>query len=97
VDDERWREVYVALNGAGVESMQVKWDEMFGVQAQPEPRPTEEAVEELKVKRPRKKASTKKTSGKKPATDKAVKESEKATNRKKPAVKKSVKNKSSGE
>jgi hypothetical protein len=29
VDDEKWREVDVALNGAGVESMQAKWDEMF--------------------------------------------------------------------
>jgi glycosidase len=31
VDDERWREVFVALNGTGVESTQAKWEEMFGV------------------------------------------------------------------
>jgi hypothetical protein len=30
VDDERWRDIYVALNGAGVESMQAKFDEAFG-------------------------------------------------------------------
>jgi hypothetical protein len=51
VDDEKWREIYVALNGAGVESMQGKWNEMFGVKE-------EEVVEEVKVKKPRKKAAT---------------------------------------
>jgi len=30
VDDERWRDIYISLNGAGVESMQGKWEEMFG-------------------------------------------------------------------
>ncbi|HSL43053.1 MAG TPA: alpha-amylase family glycosyl hydrolase [Anaerolineales bacterium] len=48
VDDERWSDVYAALNGAGVESMQRKWDEMFGVK--------EEDAEALKVKKPRRKA-----------------------------------------
>ncbi|HLF73923.1 MAG TPA: alpha-amylase family glycosyl hydrolase [Anaerolineales bacterium] len=59
VDDEQWRDVYVALNGAGVESMQAKWEEMFGK--------TKEEIEkeeiQPKVKKPRKKAvkETKKT------------------------------------
>lgn len=29
VDDEKWAEVHNTLNGAAVESMRVKWDEMF--------------------------------------------------------------------
>ena len=51
VDDEKWREVYVALNGAGVESMQAKWDEMFGEKKEER----SETEEEAKVKKPRKK------------------------------------------
>jgi glycosidase len=31
VDDEKWQAVHDALNGAGVESMQGKWEEMFGI------------------------------------------------------------------
>ena len=49
VDDEKWSQVHAALNGAGVESMQGKFDELFGVKV-------EEASEEVKVKKPRKKA-----------------------------------------
>ena len=52
VDDEKWQAIHDALNGAGVTSMQGKWDEIFGVK--------EEVVEEVKVKKPRKKAVTKK-------------------------------------
>jgi hypothetical protein len=52
VDDERWQTVHDALNGAGVESMPGKWDEMFGEK--------KEVVEEVKVKKPRKKAVAKK-------------------------------------
>lgn len=74
VDDERWREICVALNGAGVESMQAKWDEMFGAK--------EEVVEEAAVKKPRKKAASKKVAGTKPKTV------EKKSTVKKPAVKK---------
>jgi hypothetical protein len=51
VDDEKWQAIHDALNGAGVESMQAKWDEMFGIK--------EEVVEEVKVKKPRKKAASK--------------------------------------
>ena len=52
VDDEKWKTIHDALNGAGVESMQGKWDEMLGVK--------EELVPDEKVKKPRKKAATKK-------------------------------------
>ena len=60
VDDERWQAVHDALNGAGVESMQAKWEEMFGEKARPERSRREEVVEEVKVKKPRKKAVGKK-------------------------------------
>ena len=53
VDDSNWELVHSALNGAGVESMQAKWDEMFGKEERSE-------KEEIKVKKPRKKAVTKK-------------------------------------
>ena len=52
VDEEQWRDIYVALNGAGVESMQAKWDEMFGVREEKE----KSEKKEVKVKKPRKKA-----------------------------------------
>jgi len=70
VDDERWHDIYVALNGAGVETMQAKWEEMFGGK--------EEVVEEVKVKKPRRKAVAKKpvakkSTGKKSASSKVVK------------------------
>ena len=39
-----------ALNGAGVESMQAKWEEMFGVKE-------EVMVKEVKFKKPRRKAA----------------------------------------
>jgi glycosidase len=52
VEDEQWQAVHDALRGAGVESMQGKWEEMFGVK--------EEEVEEVKVKKPRKKVGAKK-------------------------------------
>jgi len=70
VDDERWQAIPDALNGAGVESMQRKWEEMFGGK--------EEVVEEVKVKKPRRKAVAKKpvakkSTGKKSASSKVVK------------------------
>ena len=48
VDDSNWELIMNALNGAGVESMQGKWDELFGDKE-------EKVVEEVKVKKPRKK------------------------------------------
>ncbi len=74
VDDGNWGLVNDNLNGAGVESMSAKWEEMFGVKE-------EVVAEEVKVKKPRKKAAAKKEErGKKITVKKA-----------KPAVKKSVK------
>jgi glycosidase len=71
VDDEKWQAIHEALNGAGVESMQGKWDEMFGekeeeaIEVKPKkPRKKVESgkkKEELKVKKPRKKEVVKKT------------------------------------
>ena len=52
VEASNWEVVNSNLNGAGVESVQAKWDEMFGVK--------EEVVEAVKVKKPRKKAAPKK-------------------------------------
>ena len=51
VEDEKWETLHDALNGAGVESMQAKWEEMFGEK--------KEAIAEEKVKKPRKKAVAK--------------------------------------
>ena len=31
MDDEQWCDIYVALNGVGLESMQGKFDAMFGM------------------------------------------------------------------
>jgi hypothetical protein len=53
VDESNWELVNRHLNGAGVESMQTKWEEMFGVKE-------EDVAQEGKVKKPRKKAAAKK-------------------------------------
>ena len=64
VGDSKWGLVNSALNGVGVETMQATWDEMFSVKE-------EEVVEEVKVKKPRKKTVAKKEeSGKKSAIEK---------------------------
>jgi glycosidase len=87
VDDEQWQVVHEALNGAGVESMQAKWEEMFGTPVEIED--TALAIEEEreakpKVRKPRKKAAK---TGKKPIVKK--KESgTSSTKEKKPAAKK---------
>ncbi len=94
VDDEKWKVVSDALNGAGVASMQGRFDEMFGMK--------EEVVQEVKVKKPRKKAVTNKAtrkeergkatankpSVKKPAGKKSVKETKSKAAEKKSTVKK---------
>jgi len=65
MDDERWGAVHNALNGAGVESIFAKWDEMFGVK--------DKVVEEVRVKKPRKKTTTKASSAKnKTATKRSI-------------------------
>src|SRR5688572_21419404 len=68
VEDGNWELVNSALNGAGVESMQARWEEMFGVkkeESEKEEAPTkktkDEVVEEVKAKKPRKKTVTKET------------------------------------
>jgi hypothetical protein len=81
VDDEKWRDIYVALNGSGVESMQAKFDEMFGMK--------EEVVEDVvKVRKPRKKTAAKVT--------KKKEERGKKTTAKAPAKKITTANKVSG-
>jgi hypothetical protein len=62
VRDEKWQAVHDALNGAGVESVQGKWDEMFGVK--------EEVVEEKVKKLAKKRATKKKATGEKKTTSK---------------------------
>jgi len=58
--DEQWQAVHDALNGAGVESVQGKWEGMFGMK---------EEMEEEKPKKPARKR-TKTTGAKKTATEK---------------------------
>lgn len=74
LEDEKWRDIYVALNGAGVESMQARWDETFGVK--------EAVVEETKVKKPRRASPAKKAVAKKPATPKTSKSKTKTSTKK---------------
>jgi len=70
VDDEKWQAIHDTLNGSGIESMQAKFDEMFGVKE-------EEVVaveENVMVKKPRRKVAAKKTASpkEKPATKKST-------------------------
>ena len=76
VDDEKWQAIYDALNGAGVESMQAKWEEMFGEKKKVE----SEKEEVVKVKKPRKKVVKQAKEG----------ETKKRTVRRKTSVKKPV-------
>jgi hypothetical protein len=55
VDDSNWGLVHSALNGAGVESMRAKWDEMFGVREA-----ESNEMKAGKVRKPRKKSVTEK-------------------------------------
>jgi hypothetical protein len=76
VDDEKWKKIHEALNGAGVESMQAKWDEMFGEEKEKSDKEVE--VEEVKVKKPRKKAAAKKEVAEKAKVKKSRKKTETA-------------------
>ncbi|HET6594239.1 MAG TPA: alpha-amylase family glycosyl hydrolase [Anaerolineales bacterium] len=58
VEDSNWGLVNSNLNGAGVESMQSKWDEMFG-----EEKKESGKEEEPQIQKPRKKAAPKKEVG----------------------------------
>jgi len=86
VDDERWAAIHNMLNGAGVEAMSAKWEEMFAMK-------DEVVMEEVKVKKPRKKATVKKPDTKKAATKKIVKETKSIAAKKKPAAAKKTKSK----
>ena len=82
VDDESWRDIDVALNGAGAESMQARWDETFGVK--------EAVVEEVKVKKPRRAPSAKKPTVKKAATRKTSKSEARTSVKTKPEKKETI-------
>ncbi|MCK6539079.1 MAG: hypothetical protein L6Q26_03385 [Anaerolineales bacterium] len=82
VDDEKYRDIYVALNGAGVESMSAKWEEMFGAKDEGEGMKDEE----VKVRKARRKAAVKP----KPVVKKTT--TRKAPAKKKPAPKKTTGN-----
>jgi glycosidase len=77
VEDGRWKMVNDALNGTGAESIQAKWDEIFGVQTK--------VVSEKGKKQKARKAPSKKTAGKK--AGKAVKK-QASPKKSKPAVNK---------
>ena len=92
VDDEQWREIYLALSGAGVESMQAKWEEMFGKEKEersetlaPDDLPSKSSAgeqEETKVRKPRRKSAAKKEKQDKevvPGTEKATTKRKTAT------------------
>jgi glycosidase len=83
VDDEKWSDVNAALKGAGVESMQKKWDEMFGEKK-------EDEAEEVKTKKSRRKTAVKKTGETKPKAPRKKKSesSRESTTSKEPAAKK---------
>lgn len=86
VDGDQWREIYLALSGAGVMSVQGKFDEMFGLKEEVK----SEVAEEESVKRKTKKPAVKKTAEKKITVKKSAtkKTAEKKTASKKPAGKK---------
>ena len=80
VNSDEWGMVNGVLNGAGVPSLQAKFDEMFAPKAHPEQRRREEGISEKEeVKRKR--------SAKKPVQEKAAKKKA-ARKTKKPATKK---------
>jgi hypothetical protein len=76
VDGERWNEINLALNGAGVPSMQAKWNEMFAPK-----------VEEVKAVKPK----AKKTVSKKKTTSPKTKSTKSKPTTKKTAAKKTEK------
>ncbi len=83
VEDSEWKVVHDVLSGAGVESMEKKWEEMLGVKVESEKKEVE------KVKKPRKK-----TAAKKGAKRKTQKEIVKKSVAKKRAVKAKAEKKS---
>jgi glycosidase len=98
VESSEWKVVCDALNGAGVESMSAKWEEMFGRKDEGEGVKDEERgkmKEARKAKKPRKKVAAKaKSIAKRTSTKKVVKTTKKTAIKKKPAAKKKVVKKS---
>lgn len=86
VESGEWKVICDALSGAGVESMSAKWEEMFGVKG-------EVVLEEVKVKKARKKAVKKTLSSKGEGRKKVENRKKTKTSKAKPTVKKSVKEK----
>ena len=89
VEDPRWGEVHAALNGAGVESMQARWEEMFGVKEE-ETVETEEKVKKTRKKTTTRKTTAKKSSSKKKATSSKAVSPKKTTDKKRSTTKKST-------
>jgi len=77
VGEKKWGAVHDALNGAGVESMQGKWEEMFGVAK-------EEGAQKVKLRKQSKKSRAKTPARKKKSPG------NKSVARAKPVAKKSV-------
>ena len=93
VESSEWEMVNSALNGAGVESMQAKFDEMFGKKEEVK----SEKKEVEKIKKPRKKATAKKVAAEKKNVKQKAKETIKEKEiAKKPVAKKSKSTKAKG-
>ncbi len=90
LEDERWELVCDALNGAGVPSMQEKWDEMIVALEKKEEEPKKAAVKKQPAAKKKAVVNKKEESRKKVATKKTEKKVEK-----KPATKSSAKPKTS--
>ncbi|MCL4531480.1 MAG: hypothetical protein M1282_19010, partial [Chloroflexi bacterium] len=84
VDSDEWKAVKDSLNGAGVESMQSKYDEIFGEKK-------EIVAKEVKVKKPREKAVKKEERGKKKVVKKSAPTKKKSSGAKTAAKKTVVK------
>lgn len=67
VDGKEWGAVYDALNGAGVESMQGKWEELFGVTKAEAPEARKPAKRRKKTVAKTRARKAKKTAKKKPS------------------------------
>ncbi|HEX2997819.1 MAG TPA: alpha-amylase family glycosyl hydrolase [Anaerolineales bacterium] len=88
VDDEKWQTVHDALNGAGVESVQAKWEEIFGAE---KGQKKEKREDDLEVLPPAvKKRATRKPAGKKEEKGKKNEGEELSLKKKKTVAKKQV-------
>ncbi len=92
VDGDQWSEVYHTLNGAGTDSVQAKFDEMFGDKKGDIKKLVEEKVMKLRKKAAKKKVESGKKSStiKKTASGKTVAKPKSEKTAKKPATKKTA-------